>query len=86
MSNITISPNPSYVTGGVIALIGLVLAWLLPGFLPTWTSNLIAGAITGGFGVAAAARIWPGVPMKKMIEYGPAMAVYGVVIGLIVGA
>ncbi|WCR10245.1 hypothetical protein JHW45_14395 [Paracoccus stylophorae] len=85
MSRAVITYRPSYVGGGLIALAGLILAWLLPGFLPAWMSDLVAGPLTGGFGVAAASRLWPGLPLTQMIQYGPAVALYGVVIGLIAG-
>ncbi len=85
MSRAIITYRPSYASGGLIAVAGLVLAWLLPSFLPAWMSDLVAGAITGGFGVAAASRLWPGLPLKLMIQYGPAVALYGIVVGLIAG-
>ena len=57
-----------------------------PQALTGWISDAIAGALTGGFGVAAASRLWPGLPLGQMIQYGPAVAVYGVVIGLLAGS
>ena len=57
MSRAVVTFRPSYLSGGLIALAGLLLAWLLPGFLPVWMSDLVAGALTGGFGVAAASRL-----------------------------
>ena len=86
MSKMKVTFKPSYLSGGLIALAGLVLAWLLPGFLPEGMASLAAGAITGGFGVAASGRIWPGLPLKLIYQYGLAVAAYGIVIGLIVGA
>ena len=86
MNRPIITYRPAYLVGGLIALAGLVLAWLLPGYLPAWASRLLAHALTGGFGVAAASRLWPGLPLKRMIVYGPAVALYGVVIGLVAGS
>lgn len=86
MARAVITYRPSYISGALFALAGLVLAWLLPGFLPGSASSLIAGALTGGFGVAAAGRIWPGLPLRQMVVYGPAVAGYGILIGLIAGA
>lgn len=85
MNRPVITYKPSYVTGGLIALAGLLLAWLLPDFLPKIVSDLLAGAITGGFGVAAASRLWPGLPLSQMIQYGPAVAVYGALVGWLAG-
>jgi hypothetical protein len=30
-------------------------------------------------------HLWPGLPLKQMIQYGPAVALYGVIVGLIAG-
>ncbi|HMQ41974.1 MAG TPA: hypothetical protein PKC09_11960 [Paracoccus sp. (in: a-proteobacteria)] len=81
MNKPVVTYKPSYVIGAAIALAGLVIAWLLPDFLPPVVANLLAGAITGGFGVAFAARFWPGLPLGQMIQYGPAVAVYGALVG-----
>lgn len=86
MSRAIVTYRPSYISGGLLALAGLVLAWLLSGLLPDSAASLVAGALTGAFGVAAAGRLWPGLPLKQMVIYGPAVAVYGIVVGLIAGA
>ncbi len=39
MSRAVFTFRPSYLSGGLIALAGLLLAWLLPGFLPAWMSS-----------------------------------------------
>ncbi|MBA4490608.1 hypothetical protein [Paracoccus sp. S1E-3] len=85
MSKAVITYSPSYLSGALIALAGLLLAWLVPSALTGWISDAIAGALTGGFGVAAASRLWPGLPLGQMIQYGPAVAIYGVVVGLLAG-
>ena len=86
MNKPVITYKPSYFSGVLIALAGLLLAWMVPSALTGWISDAIAGALTGGFGVAAASRLWPGLPLGQMIKYGPAVAVYGVVIGLLAGS
>ena len=86
MNKPIITYKPSYFSGVLIALAGLLLAWMVPSALTGWISDAIAGALTGGFGVAAASRLWPGLPLGQMIQYGPAVAVYGVVIGLLAGS
>ncbi|NHF73981.1 hypothetical protein [Paracoccus xiamenensis] len=85
MNRPVITYKPSYVTGALIALAGLLLAWLVPDFVPPTVAHLLAGAITGGFGVAAASRLWPGLPLGQMIQYGPAVAVYGALVGWLAG-
>ena len=77
--------RPSYVLGGAIALAGLVLAWALGGVLPLTLNTLLVGAITGGFGVAAAGRVWPGLPLRLMWQYALAVMAYGILVGFIVG-
>ena len=86
MNKPVITYKPSYFSGVLIALAGLLLAWMVPSALTGWISDAIAGALTGGFGVAAASRLWSGLPLGQMIQYGPAVAVYGVVIGLLAGS
>lgn len=86
MSKPVITFKPSYFSGVLIALAGLLLAWMVPSALTGWVSDAIAGALAGGFGVAAASRLWPGLPLGQMIQYGPAVAIYGVVIGLLAGS
>ena len=85
MNKPVITYKPSYFSGVLIALAGLLLAWMVPSALSGWVSDAIAGALTGGFGVAAASRLWPGLPLKQMSQYGPAVAIYGVVISLLAG-
>ncbi len=85
MTRAKVELRPSYALGGAIALVGLVLAWLVSAVLPHGFHTLLVGAITGGFGVAAAGRIWPGLPLKLMWQYGLAVMGYGVLIGFIVG-
>ncbi|MFD1880575.1 hypothetical protein [Paracoccus pacificus] len=85
MNRPIITYKPNYIVGGLIALVGLLLAWLLPDFMPVVITRLLAGAITGGFGVAAASRVWPGLPLTQMIQYGPAVAVYGALVGWLAG-
>lgn len=58
---------------------------MVPSALTGWISDAIAGALTGG-GAAAASRLWPGLPLGQMIQYGPAVAIYGAVIGLLAGS
>jgi len=83
MSNIKVEMKPSYVQGGGIALAGLVVAWLLSFVTPATLIELVVGAVTGGFGVAAAGRIWPGLPLKLMWQYALGVMAYGVIVALI---
>ncbi len=85
MSRYEITQKPAYVMGGLIAAAGLGLAWLLPGIFPGALQKLVLGAVIGGFGVAAAGRVWPGLPLKQIHIYGLAMAAYGALCGLIAG-
>ena len=85
MNKPVITYKPSYFSGVLIALAGLLLAWMVPSALTGWISDAIAGALTGSFGVAAASRLWPGLPLGQMIQYGPAVAVYGALVGWLAG-
>ncbi|MEM7075893.1 MAG: hypothetical protein AAGA28_04145 [Pseudomonadota bacterium] len=84
MSKIKVELKPSYTQGGGIAAIGLVVAWLISFVVPDTLSQLAVGAVTGGFGVAAAGRIWPGLPLRLMWQYALGVMAYGVVVGLLV--
>ena len=83
MSKVKVELRPSYIQGGGIALLGLAVAWLLSFVLPDALKDLAVGAVTGGFGVAAAGRIWPGLPLKLMWQYALGVMAYGVVVALI---
>jgi Na+/glutamate symporter len=83
MSKVKVEFKPSYVQGGAIAVVGLIVAWVVSSVVPEWLDTVMASAITGGFGAAAASRIWPGLPLKQMYQYAPAVAVYGAAIGLV---
>ncbi|TRD22262.1 hypothetical protein [Palleronia caenipelagi] len=83
MSRFNVEEKPNYVMGGILALAGLVLSWLLGSLFPPKVATLVIGALIGGFGVAAAGRIWPGLPMNKIHIYGLSMAVYGAVCNLL---
>lgn len=83
MNKVKVEMKPSYVQGGGIAVIGLVAAWLLSFVTPATLTELVVGAVTGGFGVAAAGRIWPGLPLKLMWQYALGVMAYGVVVALI---
>ncbi|MEL7014024.1 MAG: hypothetical protein AAFO72_12175 [Pseudomonadota bacterium] len=83
MNKVKVEMQPSYVQGGGIAIAGLAVAWLLSFVTPAPVIELAIGAVTGGFGVAAAGRIWPGLPLRLMWQYALAVMVYGVVVALI---
>lgn len=85
MTKAKIELRPSYALGAGIALAGIGIALLISGVLPEGISALAAGGITGAFGVASAGRIWPGLPLKLMWQYGLAVMGYGVLIGYLVG-
>jgi hypothetical protein len=86
MARAHVELKPSYVLGAIIAVVGLVVAWLVSMVLPAGANTLIVGAITGGFGVAAAGRIWPGLPLSLMWQYALGVMAYGILVGIIVGA
>ncbi|MEM6578000.1 MAG: hypothetical protein AAF678_05870 [Pseudomonadota bacterium] len=83
MNKVHVELKPSYVQGGGIAIAGLLVAWLLSYVTPDTLTELVVGAVTGGFGVAAAGRIWPGLPLKLMWQYALAVMAYGIVVALI---
>lgn len=83
MSKFQVEMKPSYLQGGGIAVAGLALAWLLSFVTPGPFIELAVGAVTGGFGVAAAGRIWPGLPLRLMWQYALAVTIYGVLVALI---
>ncbi|MFS4439350.1 hypothetical protein ACMA5I_14155 [Paracoccaceae bacterium GXU_MW_L88] len=85
MSRFKVEEKPNYILGGAIALAGLLVCWLIVGALPARIHGLLLGAIVGGFGVAAAGRIWPGLPLGKVHIYGLSMAAYGAVCALAAG-
>lgn len=83
MNKVKVEMKPSYVQGGGIAIAGLAVAWLLSFVMPVPMIELAVGAVTGGFGVAAAGRIWPGLPLKLMWQYALGVMIYGVAVALI---
>jgi hypothetical protein len=74
--------RPSPVWGGIIAVLGLVLGFFLLPYTPEILRASLSGALAGGFGVAAASRIWPGLPLRQILRWLGAIVVYGVAIGL----
>jgi hypothetical protein len=74
--------RPSPFAGGVIALLGLVAGFFLLPFTPEILRASLSGALAGGFGVAAASRIWPGLPLRQIPRWLGAIVAYGVAIGL----
>ena len=76
-------PLSDWLIAAALALGGLVLAWALQGVLPEGLRPAANGAITGGFGVLAATRLWPGLPMRKLPWWVGSMVAYGVAVALV---
>lgn len=83
MSRMHIIMRPSPIMGTLIALLGLGVGWLVYNFLPGGDTAMISGALTGGFGVLAVSRVWPGLPITRIHWWLSAVVGYGVLMGLV---
>ena len=79
----TADTKPRYVMGALIALVGLIVAWALLRFVPDVLVSSVSGAISGGFGVVAVSRIWPGLPVRKMHLWLGCVVLYGIAVALV---
>ena len=79
----TADTKPRYVMGALIALVGLIVAWALLRFVPDVLVSSVSGAISGGFGVVAVSRIWPGLPVRKMHLWLGSVVLYGIAVALV---
>ena len=75
--------RPSYTMGAIVALGGLVVAWAFLRFIPEPFVSSVSGAISGGFGVLAVSRIWPGLPIGKIHLWLGSVVLYGIVVALV---
>ncbi len=84
MSQTPLPPErPNYPVAAVVAVAGLILAFAVVRFFPEFLKPAISGAITGGFGVLALQRIWPGLPLARVHYIIGSIIAYGLVVGLV---
>ena len=75
--------RPSPLRGALIALGGLVVAWIVLRIMPDFAQPAVSGALAGGFGVLAALQFWPGMPMSRLHYLVGFVFVYGIVVGIV---